>query len=61
MQLISRHDLEIGEVDYGFDIDQLMGMDFLRAAGALIDLGTLTIDKDVVIVADQLTVMTLSS
>ena len=37
-------DLEIGEMDYGFELGGIMGMDFLRTAGALIDLGKLTID-----------------
>jgi predicted aspartyl protease len=37
-------DLEIGEMDYGFELGGIMGMDFLRAAAALIDLGKLTID-----------------
>ena len=37
-------EIEFGEVDYGFDIDGILGMDFLRAAGAVIDLGRLTID-----------------
>jgi predicted aspartyl protease len=37
-------ELEIGEVDYGFDIDGILDMDFLRAAGAVIDLGRLTIE-----------------
>lgn len=31
-------------MDYGFELGGIMGMDFLRAAGALIDLGKLTID-----------------
>ena len=37
-------DLEIGEMDYGFELGGIMGMDFLQAASALIDLGKLTID-----------------
>jgi hypothetical protein len=31
-------------MDYGFDIVGILGMDFMRAAGAVIDLGRLTID-----------------
>jgi predicted aspartyl protease len=36
--------LEIGEMDYGFDFGGIIGMDFLRVARAVIDLGQLTID-----------------
>jgi predicted aspartyl protease len=39
-----RFELEIGEMDYGFQIGGILGMDFLRAARALIDLERLTID-----------------
>ena len=28
-------------MDYGFYIDGILGMDFLRAAGAIVDLGAL--------------------
>ena len=34
----------LGEMDYGFQIGGIIGMDFLRASGAVIDLGRLTID-----------------
>lgn len=34
-------EIEIGGMDYGFDIDGILGMDFLRAAGAVVDLGAL--------------------
>ncbi|HEX5061730.1 MAG TPA: hypothetical protein VFV99_20325, partial [Kofleriaceae bacterium] len=37
-------ELEIGEMDYGFSLGGILGMDFLRAAGARIDLDHLTID-----------------
>lgn len=37
-------ELEIGEMDYGFEIGGIIGMDFLRAVGAVIDLGRSTID-----------------
>lgn len=37
-------ELEIGEMDYGFQIGGILGMDFLRAASAVIDLHRLTID-----------------
>ena len=35
--------VEIGEMDYGFDFGGIIGMDFLRTARAVIDLGNLTI------------------
>ncbi len=37
-------ELEIGEMDYGFQIGGILGMDFLRAAGAVIDLAQLAIN-----------------
>jgi predicted aspartyl protease len=37
-------EVEIGEMDYGFEIGGILGMDFLRAAGATIDLRRLTIE-----------------
>ena len=36
-------DVEIGEMDYGFELGGIIGMDFLRTARAIIDLGKLTI------------------
>ena len=36
-------DVEIGEMDYGFELGGIIGMDFLHAARAIIDLGNLTI------------------
>lgn len=36
-------DVEIGEMDYGFDLGGIIGMDFLRAARAIVDLGNLMI------------------
>lgn len=41
---VSDFEIEIGEMDYGFQLGGILGMDFLRAAGAVIDLGRLTID-----------------
>ena len=35
-------EVEIGEMDYGFHFGGIIGMDFLRAARAIIDLGNLT-------------------
>lgn len=40
---IDRFEVEIGEMDYGFDLGGILGMDFLRAANAVIDLGRLCI------------------
>jgi predicted aspartyl protease len=37
-------EVEIGEMDYGFQIGGILGMDFLRSAGAVIDLARLTIE-----------------
>jgi predicted aspartyl protease len=37
-------DVEIGEMDYGFEIGGILGMDLLHAANAVIDLGKLSID-----------------
>lgn len=34
-------EVEIGEMDYGFEFGGIIGMDFLRAARAVIDLGNL--------------------
>jgi len=41
---LDEFELEIGEMDYGFQIGGIIGMDFLRASGAVIDLGRLTIE-----------------
>ena len=35
--------IEVGAMDYGFDIDGIIGMDFLIQVGAIIDLATLEI------------------
>lgn len=35
---VTPFEIEVGEMDYGFDIKAILGMDFLRAAGAVIDL-----------------------
>src|SRR5215468_254920 len=34
-------DVEVGDMDYGFDIGAIIGMDFLRATGVVIDLRAL--------------------
>jgi len=41
---LSNFEVEIGGMDYGFDIRGILGMDFLTAAGAQIDLKNLTIE-----------------
>ncbi len=40
---VSQFEIEIGALDYGFDLDGIIGLDFLRAVRAVIDLGELTI------------------
>lgn len=37
-------EVEIGEMDYGFELGGIIGMDFLRAVRAIVELGNLTID-----------------
>jgi predicted aspartyl protease len=37
-------EVEIGELDYGLEIGGILGMDFLYAAGAVVDLDRLTIE-----------------
>ncbi len=41
---LSNFDVEIGGMDYGFEINGILGMDFLRSIGAIINLRELTID-----------------
>jgi hypothetical protein len=41
---IGELEVEIGELSYGFDLGGILGMHFLRAANAIIDLGTFTIE-----------------
>jgi predicted aspartyl protease len=41
---VDNFEVEVGEMDYGFEIGGILGMDFLRAACAIIDLGQLTIE-----------------
>lgn len=43
---LDRFEVEIGEMDYGFEIGGILGMDFLRVAGAVIDLRRLTLEFD---------------
>lgn len=35
---VSGFELEVGAMNYGFDMDGIIGLDFLQAVGALIDL-----------------------
>jgi hypothetical protein len=37
-------ELEIGAMEYGFDIGGMLGMDFLRAAGAILNVRDLTLE-----------------
>jgi predicted aspartyl protease len=41
---IKQFEIEIGGMDYGFDIQGILGMDFLTSAGAKIDLKKLEIE-----------------
>lgn len=40
---VEKFEIEIGAMDYGFDMNGIIGLDFLRAVRAKIDLGELTI------------------
>ena len=42
-QGLADFEVEIGGMDYGFGINGILGMDFLRAAGAVVNLRDLTI------------------
>lgn len=37
--------VQIGDMDYGFPLDGIIGMDFLTQVGALVDLANLKISK----------------
>jgi len=41
---LSQFEIEVGGMDYGFDINGILGMDFLRQAGAILNLAELSID-----------------
>ena len=41
---IDDFEVEVGELDYGFELGGILGLDFLRASGAVIDLGALTLE-----------------
>lgn len=40
---IAHFDIEVGGMDYGFPIGGILGMDFLRQVGVILDLGKLQI------------------
>jgi predicted aspartyl protease len=39
-------EIEVGSVNYGFDLNGILGMDFLTRAGAIINLRDLTLEFD---------------
>lgn len=39
----SNFTIEVGVMDYGFEINGILGIDFLKSVGAIIDLGEMTI------------------
>ncbi len=40
---ISNFTIEVGVMDYGFDINGILGMDFLNEVGAIIDIDKMTV------------------
>jgi hypothetical protein len=40
---VDNFEVEVGAMDYGFELDGIVGLDFLQAVRAKIDLGELTI------------------
>ena len=43
-QRLEQFEIEVGALDYGFEINGILGMDFLTKTGALINLRTLEIE-----------------
>ena len=43
-QTITDFEIEVGGMNYGFNIDGILGMDFLTRAGAIINLHNLTLE-----------------
>jgi hypothetical protein len=43
-QAVNNFEIEVGGMNYGFDIDGILGMDFLTRAGAIINLRDLRLD-----------------
>jgi hypothetical protein len=42
---IQNFEIEVGAMDYGFDLDGILGLDFLMRVNAIIDLGKLEISS----------------
>lgn len=42
---VSNFEIEVGAMDYGFEINGIVGMDFLTQVGAFIDLSNLEVRK----------------
>jgi hypothetical protein len=40
---VNDFEIEVGAMDYGFEVDGIVGMDFLTEVGAVVDLGKLEI------------------
>lgn len=40
---VDRFEIEIGAMEYGFDLDGIVGMDFLTSVGAVLDLAQMEI------------------
>ena len=43
-QAVEQFEIEVGGIDVAFDINDILGMDFLLRTGAVINLGTLQLD-----------------
>lgn len=43
---LSPFEIEVGEMNYGFPINGILGFDFMRAAGIVIDTGRMKITKN---------------
>ncbi len=43
-QMVNDFEIEVGGMNYGFDIDGIPGMDYLTRAGAIINLHDLRLD-----------------
>jgi len=41
---LENFEIEVGGFDYGFDINGILGMDFLLSAGAVLDMSNLTLE-----------------
>ena len=45
-QALADFEIEVGSMNYGFDLNGILGMDFLTQAGAIISLRDLTLEFD---------------